>query len=167
MCVGMGDTLSYTTPCEKPKEVKGTLSCGRAPWASHRHCHWLKGAHRYCHWLKGAHQHSHWSCVRTLVIGATVGMTTVTGTPSCGPCHASASAWFPADAAITPLLRASGESERIAFLPPRSLKLPVNCGAAEGPGVSSSRQQALSRSRSQHHLQLLGLEVDVASRFLG
>lgn len=45
--------------------------------------------------------------VRTFVSGAIVGMITVTGMPSCVPCHASASAWFPALAAITPLLRSS------------------------------------------------------------
>lgn len=38
----------------------------------------------------------------TLVSGAIVGITTVTGIPSCVPCQARARAWFPALAAMTP-----------------------------------------------------------------
>ena len=54
-------------------------------------------------------------------------LTTVTGTSSCGPCHASASAWLPADAAITPSPRCAALSERMALRAPRSLNEPVNC----------------------------------------
>jgi hypothetical protein len=36
-------------------------------------------------------------------------------------------AWFPADAAITPRVRSSGDSVRILFSAPRSLKEPVIC----------------------------------------
>jgi len=60
-------------------------------------------------------------------MGATVGMTTVTGTLSCRPCHASASAWLPADAAITPFSRCCGLSDMMALRAPRSLNEPVNC----------------------------------------
>ena len=63
----------------------------------------------------------------TFAIGATVGITTVAGIPSSFPCHASACAWLPADAAITPIARCSWGSESSALRAPRSLKLPVNC----------------------------------------
>mmetsp|Transcript_9339 Transcript_9339/g.22111 ORF Transcript_9339/g.22111 Transcript_9339/m.22111 type:complete len:226 (+) Transcript_9339:1223-1900(+) len=62
----------------------------------------------------------------TFAKGARVGMSTVTGMPICLPCHASASAWLPADAAITPILRCSSLRHSSALRAPRSLKLPVN-----------------------------------------
>lgn len=38
----------------------------------------------------------------TLARGATTGMKTETGMPSCAPCQERARAWLPAEAAITP-----------------------------------------------------------------
>eukprot|EP01137_Pigoraptor_chileana_P027929 Opistho-2@11203 len=61
----------------------------------------------------------------TFMRGAFCGMTTVTGTLRVWPWYASASAWLPADAAITPTLLWSGVSNFNALRAPRSLKLPV------------------------------------------
>ena len=62
-----------------------------------------------------------------LISGACRGITTVTGMPSRDPWKASANAWFPADAAITPLVRWSALSCMSALHAPRSLKEPVCC----------------------------------------
>ena len=63
----------------------------------------------------------------TLVSGAISGMTTVTGTSERGPWNASARAWLPAEAAITPALRCASSSWAMTLAPPRSLKEPVTC----------------------------------------
>ena len=63
----------------------------------------------------------------TLVMGATVGMTHVTGMPRSLPCQARAKAWLPALAVMTPLRFSSSLSSMRLLRPPRSLKLPVNC----------------------------------------
>ena len=51
--------------------------------------------------------------ILTLTFGALVGRTTVTGILSCLPWYASATAWLPADAVITPLFFCSWEEVRV------------------------------------------------------
>merc|ERR1719234_1081011 len=63
----------------------------------------------------------------TFMMGATTGITTVTGMPIRPPWYATAWAWFPAEAAITPALFSLSESLDKVYLAPRSLKLPVYC----------------------------------------
>jgi hypothetical protein len=61
----------------------------------------------------------------TFTSGAHLGITTVTGMPRSPPWYATPSAWFPADAAITPRRRSSGDSSSSLLRAPRSLNEPV------------------------------------------